>query len=205
MKATKELYEALNNAYSYFNKGLFKGELPEVVLTLRRARMAKGMAASSIWKKSNGKVNKYFHEISISPYWLLEPLIKVYSTLVHEQCHIWQFEYGKPGKYGYHNLQWARKMEEVGLTPSTTGKEGGKKTGYSLSHYVTPSGKYEELFKTLPKKCYLPSVSIEGNYKPDNRRNKVKYHCCNCNYSVWGKQDLSLICGCCKNHLIQPE
>ena len=205
MKDSNELYKVLNNAYDYFNDGLFDGKLPSVILTFRRARRSKGLAAKWLWRSEAATTDEKLHEVSISPYWLMEPLKEVYSTLVHEQCHIWQFEFGKPSDYGYHNWEWAKKMEEVGLTPSHTGKEGGKKIGYSLSHYITVGGKYELLYERIPKKCLLPARSIEGSYTANKDRNKVKYQCLTfgCNYSVWGKPGLSLICGVCKKHLLK--
>ena len=35
--------------------------------------------------------------------------------------HHWQQCFGSPSRNGYHNMQWARKMVEVGLMPSATG------------------------------------------------------------------------------------
>jgi hypothetical protein len=45
----------------------------------------------------------------------------ILSTLVHEMVHVWQETYGNPSRRGYHNRQWAEKMREVGLQPSSTG------------------------------------------------------------------------------------
>ena len=50
---------------------------------------------------------------------------------------------------GYHpqlsaalyDRQWAAKMREIGLQPSSTGEEGGKETGQSMSHYIIPDGR----------------------------------------------------------------
>jgi hypothetical protein len=50
----------------------------------------------------------------------------VLSTLVHEQAHLWQHHFGKPGRGRYHNREWAAKMVEIGLIPSATGEPGGK-------------------------------------------------------------------------------
>jgi len=35
--------------------------------------------------------------------------------------HQWQQHHGKPGRRGYHNKQWAAKMNSVGLVPTHTG------------------------------------------------------------------------------------
>ncbi|NUM32943.1 MAG: SprT-like domain-containing protein [Candidatus Brocadiae bacterium] len=39
----------------------------------------------------------------------------VLGTLLHELLHAWQEEYGKPGKANYHNKQFRRKAEGLGL------------------------------------------------------------------------------------------
>ncbi len=62
-------------------------------------------------------------EIALNPeYFPVYPLIEVMQTLVHEQCHMWQYHYGNPSRKTYHNAQWAAKMESIGLMPSSTGR-----------------------------------------------------------------------------------
>jgi predicted SprT family Zn-dependent metalloprotease len=46
----------------------------------------------------------------------------ILSTLVHEMCQVWQETHGEPSRRGYHNRQWAGKMREVGLQPTSTGE-----------------------------------------------------------------------------------
>jgi predicted SprT family Zn-dependent metalloprotease len=60
----------------------------------------------------------------------------ILSTLVHEMAHVWQETYGEPSRRGYHNRQWAGKMREVGLQPTSTGEPGGMETGQSVTHYM---------------------------------------------------------------------
>jgi hypothetical protein len=50
----------------------------------------------------------------------------VASTLVDEVAHLWQSMHGKPGRRGYHNGEWPRKMDELGLTPSSIGEPGDR-------------------------------------------------------------------------------
>nr|WP_025465377.1 SprT-like domain-containing protein [Acinetobacter baumannii] len=68
------------------------------------------------------------------------PLLEVLQTLVHEMVHAWQFHFGKPGRRGYHNKEWADKMEAIGLMPSSTGKPGGARTGEKMADYAIPGG-----------------------------------------------------------------
>lgn len=64
------------------------------------------------------------------------------QTLVHEQCHLYQQWFGKAGRGRYHNKEWADLMESIGLMPSSTGKEGGKRTGDRMSDYPIEGGRF---------------------------------------------------------------
>ena len=89
-------------------------------------------------------VGEKAHEIAINPaYFASHSLVEVLQTLVHEQCHLWQQCFGqRKSQYGYHNREWARKMESIGLVPSQTGAPGGKKTGQQMSDYPLPGGPF---------------------------------------------------------------
>lgn len=161
---TIEQFKAFEGAYQYFNRMLFGKKLPDVILNFSRKQQVAGFVAPFRWRQStkakgsNGSV----HELSINPEILAMPLEYVYSTLVHEQCHIWQFEHGKPSRFGYHNKEWVRKMEAVGLVPSDTGMVGGNKLGQNMSHYPKKKGNFLKTFKKLPEKFKLPFLSTEG-------------------------------------------
>lgn len=224
MTPTKSQFEAFENAYQYFNKKLFAGELPAVILNLSRKSKAMGFVAPFRWKSSRKKIGAAadIHELSINPEILCLDVIEVFSTLVHEQCHIWQFSLGNPSRSGYHNREWADKMVSVGLMPSSTGKLGGKTTGQNMSDYPIENGIFLKALKKLPKKYKLPFISIEGEAKlkqlsaeggaapseaaqPDDKKkkNKVKYSCSSCGTNVWGKPELSLICGACHKPFVE--
>ncbi|MBM5564638.1 SprT-like domain-containing protein, partial [Klebsiella quasipneumoniae] len=76
-------------------------------------------------------------EIAMNPaYFAVCPPEEIMQTLVHEMAHLWQHHFGKPGRRGYHNKEWAERMEEIGLMPSSTGKPGGAKTGDKMADYI---------------------------------------------------------------------
>jgi predicted SprT family Zn-dependent metalloprotease len=80
-------------------------------------------------------------EIAMNPvYFSIRTIKATLSTLVHEMVHQWQFHFGEPGRRGYHNKQWAARMERVGLMPSDTGEPGGRKVGQSMTHYIIAGG-----------------------------------------------------------------
>lgn len=202
---TLSQFRALQKGYEYFNRVLFSKELPAVILNLSRKSKAAGFVAPFRWRAAEdtdgqGKI----HELSINPAILLESVEYVYSTLVHEQVHIWQFAFGKPSRRGYHNREWADKMERVGLIPSSTGAPGGARTGQNMSDYPEPGGLFLKALLAMPEAFKLPFVSVEGlrsaagggNGTP-KPKNKVKYSCPDCAANVWGKRGLNLICGNC--------
>jgi predicted SprT family Zn-dependent metalloprotease len=213
---TEEQFNALNGAYKYFNRVLFGGKLPNCMLNFSRKKNTHGFLAPERWRRVGSKKHDT-HEISLTPTTLYRTPIEIFSTLVHEQVHLWQWEFGSPSRNGYHNTEWAMKMEEVGLIPSDTGKEGGKKTGQSMTHYIESNGRYEKAFKKMAKKYTLPFTSLEGDLmnallrgsgktelsaklkklRPASQK-KTKYSCPECNSNVWGKPNLKIQCLDCE-------
>ena len=159
---TEEQFTALNGAYKYFNRVLLKNTLPGCILNFSRKRNTHGFLAPERWRRV-GEKEFTVHEISLTPTTLYREPIKILSTLVHEMVHLWQWEFGQPSRNGYHNREWARKMIEVGLIPSDTGKPDGKQTGQSMTHYIETDGRYEKAFQKMPKKYTLPFTSLEGD------------------------------------------
>lgn len=146
---TQEFYSALQHAYAFFNTELFGGKLSDCLITVQREKNIMGYFSHKRWgSMKNGTV----HEIALNPaYFAKHPLREVFQTIVHEQCHLWQYEHGKPGRRGYHNKEWADKMESIGLMPSSTGQPGGKRTGEKMSDYCISGGRFEKACYELMK------------------------------------------------------
>ncbi len=192
---TSDQFSAYEGMFAYFNTKLFAGELPACLLNFSRKSKTRGFFAPKRWEKGQ----EVRHEISLNPSTLKarEP-IEVASTLVHEMCHLWQQEHGKPSRTGYHNREWSEKMESVGLTPSDTGAEGGSKTGQKMTHYITPGGVFEKAFKDMPANYLLPWVCEERDEKKARAKNKIKYTCPGCSANVWGKRGIGIVCEDCE-------
>lgn len=220
---TQEQFLALNHAYQYYNLALFDGKLPGCILNFSRKKGTHGFMAPNRWRRVQEQDHST-HEISLTPYTLYREPVLVFSTLVHEQCHLWQVEFGSPSRSGYHNKEWAEKMKEVGLQPSDTGQQGGKETGQHMTHYIIEGGRYEKAFQEMPEQYVLPFTSLEGDLmkslliggvtgKPGEpqptgtvtvggkSREKTKYTCPGCRVNVWGKPNLNLNCGDCNEKL----
>jgi len=224
---TEQQFNALNQAYQYFNQVLFDTQLPGCILTFSRKRNAHGFMAPGRWRRVDEEKHST-HEIALTHITLYREPVKVFSTLVHEQVHLWQYEFGSPSRGGYHNQEWAEKMESVGLMPSDTGEPGGKKTGQHMTHYIIPGGRYEQAFNAMPEQFLLPFTSLEGDLvksllaggsagtdpQPDPgkkatplpsppARNKTKYSCPGCGNNVWGKPALNLVCEDCNEKFLE--
>lgn len=145
---TKELYEAIEVAYDHFNRQLFMNKLPKVIFTTQRSGLGiMGYFSWDRWKSIDGSV---VHEISINPTYIARScLMEVLSTLAHEQAHCWQQCFGKPGRGGYHNKEWAFKMAEIGLMPSNTSEPGGDIVGEQMSHYIIRNGPFFKAYQEL--------------------------------------------------------
>lgn len=216
---TEQQFSALNGAYKYFNRKLFGNQLPGCILNFSRLKGTHGFMAPERWKRVHDK-EFGVHEVSLTPTTLYRTPVEIFSTLVHEMCHLWQWEFGNPSRNGYHNKEWAEKMEEVGLIPSRTGKPGGKKTGQSMTHYIEKGGTYEQAFEKMSERYVLPFTSLDGEVMKsilsgagtngsddeDNERkkrlrklrppsrNKTKYTCPGCKCNIWGKPGLKVLC-----------
>lgn len=151
---TSTTYDELQKAYDYFNKEIFGGQLCDCLITLQRKNRTYGYFSPN---KFVSQKKESTDEIALNPsYFAICPPEEVMQTLVHEMTHLWQFHHGTPGRRGYHNAEWANKMESIGLMPSSTGKEGGKRTGESMADYIIKGGIFEKkLGKLMKGKAYI--------------------------------------------------
>lgn len=203
---TADTYKALESAYNYFNSSLFNNLLPDCVITLQRKKGAYGYFHGNTWSDLKDEFLK--DEIAMNPNSFRErPLISTLSTLVHEMVHLQQHHFGKPSRTGYHNKQWANMMEAVGLIPSDTGTEGGKKTGQRMTHYIEEGGAFEVAAKVLLSDGFtIPWKALTGDEATAKKKkaSKTRYNCSNCGINAWGKPELNIVCGNCDLKM-EPE
>lgn len=147
MHPTTELYDSLQIAFEHFNSALFDSKLDKVIFTVQRQKGVMGYFAPDRWGNLKGKK---CHEIAINPSYIANcRLIEVMQTLVHEMAHCWQHCFGSPGRVYYHNKEWAYRMIEIGLMPSSTGEPGGDITGQHMGDYIIKDGKFLKSFNQL--------------------------------------------------------
>ena len=138
---TQQAYTELQAAFDHFNAKLFDGELPHCLITLQREKRTYGYFSAKRFVRRSDK--QLTDEIAMNPaYFAVLPPLEIFQTLCHEMAHVWQAHFGKPGRRGYHNKEWAQKMESIGLMPSSTGAPGGAKTGEKMSDYAIEGGRF---------------------------------------------------------------
>jgi predicted SprT family Zn-dependent metalloprotease len=119
-----------------------------VLVTLQRHAKTRGYFSPERFHGRTGKTA--VHELALNPDGFTGRTDEmVLSTLAHEMAHVWQQTHGKRPRRGYHNRQWASKMKEIGLQPSSTGEPGEKETGQTVSHYSIPGGRFAHLRSVL--------------------------------------------------------
>jgi predicted SprT family Zn-dependent metalloprotease len=144
---TLKIYSELQEAYDFFNQHLFDNKLPDCIITLQREKNTAGYYSKKRFVNHNSET---ICEIALNPsYFAIRTIEETLSTLCHEQSHLWQAAFGKPGRGGYHNKEWAAMMINIGLMPSDTGLVGGKTTGDRMTHYIIEGGRFEEACKEL--------------------------------------------------------
>ncbi len=201
---SQQTYQSLDRAFAHFNRELFSNRLTDVHMVVHRKRNARGYFWHEQFKhrESGERVD----EIALNPDHMGRTLPEILSTLVHEMVHLWQQHDGKPSKSG-HNKEWAAKMDSVGLTPTSTGAEGGKRTGRNMTHMIVPGGPFDVSCTALLAQGFdLPWFTEAPPPKPKKKDlSKVKHTCPECNANAWGKLGISLVCGACNVTLIADE
>lgn len=203
MTITTDEYTAFDRAFDFFNAELFGGILPVCLITLQRDKYARGYYWQSqfISRHHSGEA---VDEIALNPEAFAGRTdADILSTLAHEMCHMWQTNFGKTSRAGYHNREWATKMEQVGLMPSDSGEVGGRRTGQQMSHYIVNKGAYQRAYKKLATEGFrlnwqARTLSIqEKAIKQKKRASKTKYSCPRCSLNAWAKPKVKLMCGEC--------
>lgn len=201
MTPTMSVHGMLDKAFTFFNGRLFDGELPVCLITIQRSRSAHGYFWGDMVATRHGEGT--IDEIMMNGITMSREPAVVISTLVHEMTHVWQHHFGKPAKGGYHNKEWAKKMHEVGLIPSTTAAEGGAETGKQVSHYIDPDGHFsvfvEEFLKEHDIDWHLLAAPVKEKKKD---LSKVKHTCPECDMKVWGKLGIKVFCEDCDVRLV---
>ncbi len=150
-------YAELQQAFEHYNVDLFDGQIPRGLITMQREKRTDGdyFRPSALYIEMI--TPQLMKLLSIQPISVLSHYLTL-QTLVHEMAHAWQQHFGNPGRRGYHNEEWADKMESIGLMPSSTGKLGGFRTGEKMADYAIKGGLFMQATDKLLA-AWLPMCS----------------------------------------------
>lgn len=208
MNKPSDEYQKYQQAYDWFNVELFAGCLPPCLITFQRSRSARGYFSAYRFAARNNYTLRT-DEIALNPDTFVGSTDKrILSTLVHEQAHLWQAHEGEPGRGGYHNRQWARKMLEVGLQPISF-DQPGKMTGQRVTHEIISGGPFDLAAERLVATGFSLRwqstdwwmLGLAGDISAidaKQKRNKVKFSCPVCEQNAWAKPSARIICGWCE-------
>lgn len=199
---TTETYRHFRHAYNFFNRALFANTLPPCLITVQRHRGAYGFFSGRRFE-SFDRV-RVTDEIALNPeHFAARDDKDVLSTLVHEMAHLWQAHYGTPSRGGYHNREWAKKMIELGLMPSDTGKPGGHQTGQRMTHLIEPGGAFDKAADELMAKGFVVAF-VDRNVRSQSatgiqkKLSKSHYRCA-CGQNAWAKPGAEFDCRRCRS------
>lgn len=200
-------YGHLVAAYGFFNEHLFAGSLPGCLITMQRKKGARGFFHGS--RFGSRDQTEITDEIALNPAkFAMRDDKGILSTLVHEMAHLWQHHFGKPPSTSYHNREWAAKMVELGLTPSHTGKSGGRQTGRRVTHFIQPGGPFDRVCEALLRSGILVAYVQRGDdergetVRAQKTASKTRYTCTGCGLNIWGKPAIRVICESCRRPLL---
>jgi hypothetical protein len=201
-------YRTLAEAFDYLNAQLFAGTLPDVVITLQRRANTNGYYLHDAFTDRTD-AGAHVSEIALNPAnFTHRSDAEILSTLAHEMTHLWQATQGKPGRGGYHNAQWARKMEEIGLEPVRSDGRPGK-TGDKMTHRITAGGRFDQIIiRFLAAAClrWQSFDRAEGETTASKKRaSKTKFTCPGCGQNAWAKPEAALMCLPCEEVMVAEE
>lgn len=201
---TRHEYSSLDEAYEHFNSRLFWGQLPTCLITLNRHPKARGFFSPDRFQ--HREEDRTTAEIALNPDTFEGRTdLEVLSTLVHEQVHLWQHYCGKASRAGYHNKQWADKMQAVGLMPSSTGAPGGARVGQQMTHYIIAGGSFELAAQELITSGFRLNWQSPTAKAGSAQTTRAKFTCPNCQQHAWAKPSAKLLCGDCSTPMINEN
>lgn len=216
-------YIEFERAFEILNREFFDGLLPPCLITMQRAGRAFGYFSSDRFTNINNP-SETVSEIALNPiHFATQLTAKTLATFAHEMVHLWQHHFGTPSRGRYHNKEWAHKMREIGLVPSSTGAPGGEDVGETVSHYIEPGGRFEAFCTaylasnsiTLFQDAAYREVRVEGEaetpdgenqeravrveraYRERERKaaSKTRFTCPRCKQNAWASRKARLLCG----------
>lgn len=185
----------LETWFDRLNKEMFRGELPNVILTVTpdTTKGAYGwFTTSECWHDTKNDVS--LHEINICSDTLNRPANETIGTLLHEMVHLYNWIKNKKdvSRNGYfHNDQFKETAVTHGLDV-----ERSEKHGWSITKLTANMVKWCEGFKDFKAfELYRDPNPKRIASKP--KAKSYKYVCPCCGAIVRTTKQMNIICGDC--------
>lgn len=215
--ATDELHVAFQHLNSHF----FDNQLPEPAITIQTGGKRKSMgwcSSKEMWSDNEGMIKKY--EINISAEYLNIEFYETMDTLLHEMVHLYCSVNGiKDTSRGgtYHNKRFKAECEKRGFYFPDLHPD--KKLGWAFPKLTEETKRVLDSFHLNPEAFKiarltygkLPSVqqsseatdSDQNSNEEGKKSNSIKWICETCNMTVRSTKKVNIICGDCKETLVQ--
>lgn len=197
--AIKELYKA----YNKLNERFYNNELPEVMIVIFETAKANAygwFTPSKVWRDVEGTTE--MHEIAMSAEYMNRSWIEVMQTLHHEMIHLYNHIKGVKDtsrNNRYHNAKFKAACEAHGF--EYTFDKPDPTIGWSRATLTQETQRIiAEEFGINPDAFKLARAITA---KAPQKRNRSKYQCLNCDYSLRGKSGLNIACMDCEETLIE--
>jgi hypothetical protein len=202
----KREYAMLQSAYDFFNAKFFDSRLPKVFFTIDwHNKKSNGyFCPHKLVNKEDAEAKAKASVIALNPDYLARDVYEVLATLVHEMCHVWEFEEFIKDPYkltSYHSKRFEKKLSECNLKAVINNKSRS-----SCSTVIPDDGIFKGIAdEYLKTKEFLSiastnAIKTEGDKAAEKKakaKNKTKYVCTGCETNVWGKAGLNLHCNEC--------
>lgn len=199
---TENQWECYSLMYSYLNESLFESTLPDCILNFATHGRSNGYFTPARWQhrpdenssdEKVGQGRKTAHELSLNPVLLNGPVKNTLAWIVRlmVQLHLYEQGHNYEHQQGYYSIEFYEAMWGIGLPCSGDGRPEGKRTGYTMKHWIEPAGKFANAIKGIPED-YFP---WSGEKRRSPSANKpLQYGCPSCGARFKTSKPISGIC-----------
>ena len=201
---TVQRSKELERIYSTLNRELFKGCLPDVMIsTVFGIRTDTKFVQNGHTDPTTGDLR---HEVQINQQLINQGVPSLCQAIVSEQLHLWELtRTSKPPKRRYHSTQWVELARDMGFHVD-------KDCGMYVQLSPLPDGCFmKAVHKVKNMTLPLPTNSTQFDQKLDAEpqkkdKNLQKWVCPKCDMNVRGASGVNILCGVHRVKLVlQPK
>jgi hypothetical protein len=191
----------VNQIFNFINEEIFKGELPELLITIesdkKKGKVAGWYQSKTYWKYGNESVA----QMNICAERLCSTWLEISETILHEAVHLYCYLHGVPAKNNYHNIAFKEAAESFGLVVQKA-PNGWSRT--SLNDTAK-----EKLTRFLEENHFATKPTIYREAPPpkavstERRPKAVRFKCPGCDVMLSTSCSIPFECPMCKVQMIE--